>query len=385
MLSAILRRLSAARALGRNLRLDDSGSVVTILVALPVLAGAVAIGVETGELYRIKRQMQSAADAAALAGSVDRAAGKSSTVITTDARYEAQRNGFTDGSNTVVVTVNAPPTIGTNATAPGAVEVIITKTQKFSLGAVLINWLGHTNDGFTMRARSVAAQGSTTTTNTTTSTNTTTEGCILALTPNSEQGISISSFNNFGSDCSIMSNGTATGTGSSASIDMNTFNNATLASGDASNPARIWARGSFSKESYLSFSADDVKVNQTDSIVDPYSSLATPVPSGTPFNNYVEPNGSNLTLSPGIYYGGLSVTNKSNVYFTPGTYYIANGDLIIRSDNNVSVPELWPKRQQHARGDLRPDPVDGEQFRHWRRQYHVREQREPQCAIDWHL
>ena len=43
MLSAILRRLSVARALWRNLRLDDSGSVVTILVALPVLAGAVAI------------------------------------------------------------------------------------------------------------------------------------------------------------------------------------------------------------------------------------------------------------------------------------------------------------------------------------------------------
>jgi hypothetical protein len=339
MLSAILRRFSVARAL-RNLRLDDSGSVVTILVALPVLAGAVAIGVETGELYRIKRQMQSAADAAALAGSVDRAAGKSTTVITTDAQYEAQRNGFTNGSNTVVVTVNAPPTTGTNTTAPGAVEVIITKTQKFSLGAVLINWLGHSNNGFTIRARSVAAQGSTTTT--TTSTTTTSEGCIIALTPNSEQGISINSFNNFGSDCSIMSNGTATGTGSSASIDLNTFNNASLASGDASNPARIWARGSFAKENFLSFSADDVKVNQTDSIVDPYSSLATPVPSGTTYTNYVEPSGSNVTLSPGSYVGGLRIQNKSNVYFTPGTYYIVNGDMIITSDNNVRCPSCGP-------------------------------------------
>jgi hypothetical protein len=34
----------------------------------------------------------------------------------------------------------------------------------------------------------------------------------------------------------------------------------------------------------------------------------------------------------------LTVQNKSNIYFTPGTYYIANGDLLIRSDNNVSCP-----------------------------------------------
>src|SRR5260370_16570915 len=99
MLSAFLRRLSAARALWRHLRFDDSGSVVTILVALPVLAGVVAIGVETGELYRIKRQMQSAADAAALAGSVDRAASFSNTLITTHPHYQPHPNRFLNRSN----------------------------------------------------------------------------------------------------------------------------------------------------------------------------------------------------------------------------------------------------------------------------------------------
>src|SRR3954452_10496801 len=93
----------------RRLHRDESGSGRALLAVLPVLAGAVAIGIETGELYRVKRQMQSSADAAALAGAYDRVAGKSTTVIQANARYEAQRNGFTNGVNSVVVTVNAPP------------------------------------------------------------------------------------------------------------------------------------------------------------------------------------------------------------------------------------------------------------------------------------
>src|SRR6266568_4947948 len=145
MLSATSRRLSAARILWRRLGLNDAGSVTTMLIAVPVIAGTVAIGVETGQLYRVKRQMQGAADAAALAGTVDSIAGKTGTVITSDARYEAQRNGFTNGSNSVLVTVNSPPTSGPNVGTQGAVEVIITKTQTFSLGAVLLNWMGRSN------------------------------------------------------------------------------------------------------------------------------------------------------------------------------------------------------------------------------------------------
>src|SRR5215470_20300209 len=112
MLSAISGRLSAARAFGRQLGLNESGSVATVLVALPVIIGVVGIGVETGQLYRTKRQMQGAADAAALAGSVDRMAGKDLATITATAQYEAQRNGFQNGVNGVTVTVNAPPSSG---------------------------------------------------------------------------------------------------------------------------------------------------------------------------------------------------------------------------------------------------------------------------------
>lgn len=261
------RALQTVRSATRRFVRDDKGSFATALVVVPVLAGTVALGVETGQLYRVKRQMQSAADAAAIQGSMDRVAGANTTTIETDARYEAQRNGFTHSVNGVTVTVNSPPTTGANVGTAGAVEVIITKTQNFSLGAVLMSWMGQANSSFTMRARSVAAQGSYSSTNQTTSSVTTQEGCIVALTPLAEQGVSLTSFNNFNADCSIMSNGTSTSNNSSASVYIANFNNATLHS--STNNARVWTRGSFYKTSYNSFTADVTQTNQTSSITDP--------------------------------------------------------------------------------------------------------------------
>jgi hypothetical protein len=47
---------------------------------------------------------------------------------------------------------------------------------------------------------------------------------------------------------------------------------------------------------------------------------------------------SSLTVSPGTYCGGMTISSISNVYFTPGIYYVANGDLYITSVNNVTCP-----------------------------------------------
>src|ERR1700759_2395509 len=95
MVRVASRVLQAARHQWRRLIRDERGSVIMLAMWLPGLAGVIAIGVETGEIYRVKRQMQGAADAAALAGAIDIANNKSASV-TTDAKFEAQRNGFTD-------------------------------------------------------------------------------------------------------------------------------------------------------------------------------------------------------------------------------------------------------------------------------------------------
>jgi hypothetical protein len=324
MVRGVSRAFRAARMTWRRLWRDESGSVMSFLVVVPVLMGAVAVGVETGELYRTKRQMQSAADDAALAGSIDSLAGKNNTTITATARYEAQRNGFQDGVNSVSVTVNAPAT-GAYASIAGAVEVVITKSQSLSFGAALASYLGVTSSNFTMRARSVAAQGSYS------STTSSPEGCLVALTPANEQGVSFTSFNNFNSDCTIISNGTATGTGASASITLSSFNNATLKS--------VWTRGRFDYSSYNHVTlTNPAQQNQTTAVADPYTSLPTPSPGACTYNPFSAPGGTSITLSPGVYCGGLTISSYNNVYFTPGIYYIADGDLYMSSVNNVTCP-----------------------------------------------
>ena len=322
MSRVLSRTLSVAQSEWRRFRRDENGSVLAYLVVIPVLAGALAIGVETGELYRVKHQMQSAADDAALAYAYDIINGKSTSAASIDALYEAQRNGFTNGANTVTVTVNTPPTQGSNINTPGAVEVVVNKTQNLTFASLL----NTASSGYALTARSVAIPVGTT------STSTSSVGCMVALTPNNEQGISLSSFNNYTGDCALISYATATGTAAgTASIGISSFNNFTL-SGDG----MIWSRGSLFAGSYNHFTPNATQTNQTSTIVDPYSGLGAPSPGTCTYTNFTEPAGNNLTLLPGTYCGGLSVTNKSNVYFTAGTYYVSNGDLIIRSDNNVS-------------------------------------------------
>jgi Flp pilus assembly protein TadG len=327
MMQAAARALCAMRTQAHRLYRDEKGATVAFLAVIPVLAGTVAIGIETGQMYRLKRQMQGAADAAALAGAVDRIAGKSGAVITSTAQYEAQRNGFANGTGTVVVTVNAPPTSGSNMGKTGAVEVIVTKTHNFSLGNVLNSWLGRSTSAFSVTARSVAAQGSYT------STTTNYEGCVVALTTAAEQGVSFTSFNNFSSDCTIVSNGSATGSGSGASINISSFNTASLYS--------IWTRGSLSISSYNKLTYGNASApltNQTTTISDPYAGLPTPSPGTCTYNNFSQSGTNKIDLLPGTYCGGLSASSVSNVYFTPGIYYIANGDLYLASVNNVSCP-----------------------------------------------
>jgi Flp pilus assembly protein TadG len=336
MQSAISRRLSAARSLCRRIDFDESGSVMSFLAVVPVLTVGV-VCFETGQLYVAKRQMQIAADAAALAASVDSVAGKSSSVVAATALYEAQRNGFTNGVNGVTVSVHSPPTSGSFQSSSIATEVIVQKAQGYSLGTMLFNMLSKSSPSVVMKARAVATQ--------ITTTSNLSNACIIALTDGNEQGISMTNFNTFGSDCSILSNATATGsTSTTSAFDMSTFNNGTIHN-DANN-AVIWTRGSFTQTSRTGSAlvADAILQNRTmDTLYDPYAvgnskALPTPSPGGCTYTNYSPPNDGNVTLSPGTYCGGLTVQNKTNVYFTPGTYYIADGDLIISADQNVRCP-----------------------------------------------
>src|SRR5215471_17733178 len=95
-------RLSALRELLQRLLRERRGATILLVaIAFPVLIGFAALGVETGLWYTLKRQDQSAADAAALSGAYEVAAGQldgQNTLysnICAKVQSAAAANGFT--------------------------------------------------------------------------------------------------------------------------------------------------------------------------------------------------------------------------------------------------------------------------------------------------
>jgi Flp pilus assembly protein TadG len=77
---------------------DDSGVVlIYISLIMPILIGFTALGAEVGYWYVIKRQMQSAADSAAMSGAIS-LVNDGTSQYTIQADYIAGLNGFRTGS-----------------------------------------------------------------------------------------------------------------------------------------------------------------------------------------------------------------------------------------------------------------------------------------------
>lgn len=115
---------------------EESGQMLLLTVlSTCVLFGFLAFATDVGLLFRAKRNIQIAADAAATAGALDylyqvkssstcSSATTVAEVATCDAQAAATANGFTNGTNGVVVTINTPPQFGYHQSS-GYVEAII--------------------------------------------------------------------------------------------------------------------------------------------------------------------------------------------------------------------------------------------------------------------
>ncbi len=128
------------RAFLAKLLRDRAGSVlVYAAVAAPVLIGAAALSVDIGLWYANKRLAQSAADSAALAGSLEivRSSGDASQISAIVLSDEAT-NGFTSGGGDTI-TVNYPPSSGPSTGSTVAVEVIVARPGQRLLSQVLFS------------------------------------------------------------------------------------------------------------------------------------------------------------------------------------------------------------------------------------------------------
>lgn len=283
-----------------NLR-DDSGQALVIgALCMALLLGFVSLGVEVGMLFAQQQAMQTAADGAAITGAQESNYGD----ISSAAKADAARNGFTDGSSNVTVTVNSPPASGPNAGTANYVEVIISKQES----TLFMSAFGH--GAVTVSARSVAALS-------------TTQNCIYTM---NTTGTDISITNGAKltmANCNIYGN-------SSSSSDLSMSGGASLSVGGID-----LVGGSSITNGAKSSPTPSTGVT---AVSDPLSYLSPPTYSSCT----ADPNiggGKTTTIGPAsggtICYNSLSIGGGAKVTLQPGMYVI-NGVLSFNGGSTIS-------------------------------------------------
>jgi hypothetical protein len=277
-------------ALVEHLRRRNDGSVaIQLALLLVVVIGMAALGVEITFLLFKHRQMQSAADAAALGAAVALTKGYP-VDYAVEARAIAASAGFVHGVDGVVVTVNRPPTLGSLAGDPGAVEVIVSQPQ--SLAMVRL-FRGGT---FEVGARAVAAQGN--------------PGlyCILALDPSASAAVRVQ--NN-----AIVTNphcGVAVNSSSESALVVR--NNAAI-----NGPLSVHGNWLVYNNGQLN---GHPLQNHAPAVPDPYADVALePMPPCTSQSGRAG-NNATVNLTPGRFCSGWDFQNNVTVNLAPGAYYI---------------------------------------------------------------
>ncbi len=137
-------------------------ALLVVALGLAVLIGALGLGVDMGMFRMQKRQMQTAADAAALAGAQAYPAG--ATYVTPAATQALTLDGFTAGSGTTIAIHNPPtcttaapcslPAADPNIGQPNFVEVVLEQDQPTYFSKIF----GVTTVPLTVRAEAEANQ-----------------------------------------------------------------------------------------------------------------------------------------------------------------------------------------------------------------------------------
>ena len=309
-----------------------SGQILVLAsISMVVLLGFTALAVDMGYLYSMRRRMQTAADAAAVAGAT---ALRDDQDYTKAAADISSFNGFTNSQNNVTVAVSEPTLPSPYPSGVTYVEVDITQ----SVPTFFLRVLGYKSMKVGARAVSGAIAG---------------PACVYALDPSDSATFSLTGNANINAQCGIVD-------ASSSSSGLSLAGNITLKA------TSIGVSGSsFSKSGNITLSPQPV--TKVAALADPLAARASSAApsagsctqqSGNSGNEHWSGNINNLTVPSGVYNGGISITgnigtvtfpsgnygnnvsfngNGGNLVFNPGQYQNGgSGDSITLSGNTAT-------------------------------------------------
>lgn len=286
-----------------RLRAQRGQVMVLGAMAMTGVVGFTALSIDVGNLYHDKRLMQTAADAAAVSGAYEVIYGTSN--IQTAALSSASQNGFTNGTNNVAITVNNPPASGAYSGSSQAVEVIINQPEPTYFARVLgINTVA-------MSARAVARVASS-------------SYGIYVLDPNNSPSLGTLS----------LGGGASINASTGVIVDSSTSSALSATGGATMTATGIGVVGGYSDSGGASI--NPTPVTGVSPVQDPLAALPAPSYGSCDYNNYSVGNGAVVSLSPGVYCGGMQLGGGATVSLNPGTYVLNGGGMTVSNGAAVS-------------------------------------------------
>jgi Flp pilus assembly protein TadG len=340
---------------------DESGqTLVFVAVSLSFILGVVGMATDVGTLLHAKRDLQNAADSAAIAGAVEEDISAVAANVQAAGQRASTQNGITNGSNGAVVTINTPPASGPHAGVAGYVEAIVSQSEPMFFARLF------KQNSLTVSARAVAFNGATN------------NGCMTALHPTASDTIHLEgSFNVDAPGCSVVDDSNASdalvftgGGGTLTAGSVGVVGGATGQTGDSS-PAPVTGIAPVS----------DPLANLPAPTYNPAS--CTAAPAGTTWGpatagGTVCYSGdikvqNNVTMNPGVYVfpgtldfnGGGSLTGTGVTLYFPGPNGTLGGSGNGNTTLNLTAPTsgtyngilIYQDRSDTNTGELNGTPI----------------------------
>lgn len=286
--------------------LRDRRGVVGVLFALamPILIGFLALSTEVGTWYLERRQMQTAADMAAIAAAYELLAGTEDEVGT--AEQEIAHHGFSTADGLTTATVNLPPTQGSAIGDSTAVEVVLTRSRTLLFAAMFAA------DPVSISVRATARMDATGT------------ACVLSLDGTAYRAVDVS--------------GTADLTMPSCMLAANSTNAEAIAiRGNADVEAlSLTAAGSYAVSGSGTLTTGTPPRTGAPALVDPYADRSLPAASACNQTGYKRTQSAHVTITAGRYCDGMDFGAHASVDFAPGTYVVDRGTFNVNAGASLT-------------------------------------------------
>lgn len=289
---------------------EKGQAIYLIAFGIVALVGFTALSIDGGRILSKRRNVQNAADNAALAGALAKCSNLS---VTSAALNTAGNNGYSNDGTTNTITINQPPGSGPYSSNTNYVEVLISADVERAFSQVVFG------GNQAVEARAVAY-------------------CRPGFSGPVGEGNAIIGLTDTGIGLNAVGNGDVYVYSGGIHVNSSSGNALTLTGNGDVVADTITAVGGYVDSS----STNDflpTPITGSAKYVDPLDKLEPPEnPYSGPCINFTASGHDSATISPGKYCS-ITVSLSADLYMEPGLYVVDGGNFTITSSGDITSTE----------------------------------------------